>query len=268
MKGFKDSTHMQSGHNFAKGGHVPRPHFAQAHPVSPAGANKDTVNGLTARTPDMAGNGAVKRSVPSTAVDEATGGKGELNSAYKAGGKVVHVHQHYHNGKRLPSARQIAKKRASAEAGLISSGTAGVKLGRNAISNGKGTPSERSKFAKGGRTIPHKADKMSGRHHIPHSKGGKIGPIKKGALHAEMGIPQGEKIGKKRLESAKHSGNPVEAKRANFALNMNRKATGGTIDKLATGGTIDKLATGGTIDKLNCGGAMYSRGGKAPSGRY
>lgn len=47
-----------------------------------------------------------------------------------------------------------------------------------------------------------------------------IGPIKKGALHDQMGIPQGEKIGKARLEAAKDSGNPMKAKRANFALNM------------------------------------------------
>lgn len=238
MKGFKNSTHMQSGHNFAKGGHVPRPHFAQPHPISPAGANKDTVNGLTARTPDMAGNAAVKRSVPSTDVDEATGGKSELNGGYKAGGKVVHVHQHYHNGKRLPSKRKMDMARRKAENSLISSGTAGVKLGKNAISNGTGTPSIRSDF----------------------KKGGKIGPVKKGALHKEMGIPQGEKIGRKRLESAKHSSSPTERKRANFALNMN-KATGGTINPVATGGTINRFATGGTQNPMQAGGALYAKGG-------
>lgn len=47
-----------------------------------------------------------------------------------------------------------------------------------------------------------------------------IGPVKKGALHAQMGVPQGEKIGKPALEAAKNSGDPVKAKRANFALNM------------------------------------------------
>lgn len=47
-----------------------------------------------------------------------------------------------------------------------------------------------------------------------------IGPVKKGALHAQLGIPQGKKIGKDRLEAAKDSGDPVKAKRANFALNM------------------------------------------------
>lgn len=150
MKGFKDTTKMTGGHNFAKGGHVPRPHFAQSHPVSPAGANGDTVNGLTARTPDMEGNTAVKRRVPTTAVDEDTGGKSEVTGGYKGGGKVVHVHQHYHNGKRMPSKRQMDAKRRKAEGGLISSGTAGVKLGKNASSNQTGTPSIRAKFATGG----------------------------------------------------------------------------------------------------------------------
>lgn len=236
MKGFKDSTKMISGHRFAAGGHVG--HFAQSRPAPTAPANKDTVNGLTARTPDMEGNSAVKRSVPSTVVDEEHGGKGELTGGYKGGGKVVHVHQHYHNGKRLPSKRQMDAKRRKAENSLISSGTAGVKLGRNGMGLGsKATPS-RSGF----------------------KQGGKIGPIKKGALHAQMGIPQGEKIGKKRLEAAKNSSSPQERKRANFALNMN-KATGGTINPCATGGTINKMATGGTQNKLNCGGAMYAEGG-------
>jgi hypothetical protein len=50
-----------------------------------------------------------------------------------------------------------------------------------------------------------------------------IGPIKKGALHAQMGIPQGQKIGRARLEQAKNSSSPQERKRANFALNMSGK---------------------------------------------
>lgn len=47
-----------------------------------------------------------------------------------------------------------------------------------------------------------------------------IGPVKKGALHSDLGIPQGEKIGKARLQAAKNSDNPKVRKRANFALNM------------------------------------------------
>lgn len=151
MKGFKNSTKMTHGHGFAKGGHVPRPHFAQSSPVSAKPANDDTVNGLTARSPDMAGNAAVKRKIPTTAVEEAHGGKSDVESGYKGGGKVVHVHQHYHNGKRMPSKRQMDAKRRKAEGGLIGSGTAGVKLGRNAQAkpNGKASPS-RSGFATGG----------------------------------------------------------------------------------------------------------------------
>lgn len=178
MKGFKNSTKMVSGHRFAAGGHVG--HFAQSRPISAAPANGDTVNGLTARTPDMAGNAATKRSVPSTAVDEATGGKGELNGAYKGGGKVVHVHQHYHNGKRMPSKRQMDAKRRKAEGGLISSGTAGVKLGPNAISSSKGTPSIRAKFKKGGRATGGTINKVA--------TGGTIDKLNcGGAMYAEGG---------------------------------------------------------------------------------
>jgi hypothetical protein len=172
MKGFKDTTKMVSGHNFAKGGHVG--HFAQSKPVSAAPANKDTINGLTARTPDMEGNAAVKRRVPSTVVDEEKGGKGDLTGGYKAGGKVVHVHQHYHNGKRLPSKRKMEAARKKAEGGLISSGTAGVKLGQNASSPSKGTPSIRSNFKKGGRA------KATGGTINPCATGGTINPVATG----------------------------------------------------------------------------------------
>lgn len=53
-----------------------------------------------------------------------------------------------------------------------------------------------------------------------------IEPVKKGALHADLGIPQGEKIGKDKLEAAKSSGSPQVRKRANFALNMAYKDGG------------------------------------------
>lgn len=50
----------------------------------------------------------------------------------------------------------------------------------------------------------------------------KIGPIKKNALHRQMGVPKGQKIGKKRLRQAAKSPNKLKAKRARFALNMNK----------------------------------------------
>lgn len=41
--------------------------------------------------------------------------------------------------------------------------------------------------------------------------------IKKGALHRELGIPEGEKIPEVKLERAAHSSNPKLAKRAHLA---------------------------------------------------
>ena len=65
-------------------------------------------------------------------------------------------------------------------------------------------------------------------------KSEKIGPIKQGALHAQLGIKQGEKIGKAGLLKAKRSDDPEERKRATFALNMNyeeRSRLGKLVDK-------------------------------------
>jgi hypothetical protein len=39
----------------------------------------------------------------------------------------------------------------------------------------------------------------------------------KGALHKEMGVPEGEKIPEKKLEAAANSGNSLLAKRARLA---------------------------------------------------
>jgi hypothetical protein len=123
----------------------------------------------------MNGNTAVKRKIPTTAVEEAHGGKSDVESGYKGGGKVVHVHQHYHNGKRMPSKRQMEARRRKAEGGLISSGTAGVKLGKNAISNSTGTPSIRAKFKKGGKT-----GKATGGTIDKLATGGTINPVATG----------------------------------------------------------------------------------------
>lgn len=70
------------------------------------------------------------------------------------------------------------------------------------------------------------------------AKGGKIGPVKKGALHKELGIKQGEKIPASRLAAAKKSSNPLERKRATFAQNAKKwahKAKGGRIEQAEAG---------------------------------
>lgn len=57
------------------------------------------------------------------------------------------------------------------------------------------------------------------------AKGGKAKWIqgmnmKKGALHKELGVPEGEKIPAKKLDKAAHSDNPLLRKRANLAKTL------------------------------------------------
>lgn len=49
-----------------------------------------------------------------------------------------------------------------------------------------------------------------------------LGNLKKGALHSQLGIKQGEKIPISKLMAAKSSKDPVLAKRANFAINARK----------------------------------------------
>ncbi len=44
--------------------------------------------------------------------------------------------------------------------------------------------------------------------------------VKKGALHAELGIPLGEQIPESRLEEAKNSSNPTLRRRAISAIGL------------------------------------------------
>lgn len=54
--------------------------------------------------------------------------------------------------------------------------------------------------------------------HTPHPKHFIAGAIKHpGALHRELGVPQGQKIPDSKIEKAENSSNPTLAKRARFA---------------------------------------------------
>ena len=44
--------------------------------------------------------------------------------------------------------------------------------------------------------------------------------MKKGALHKELGVPEGKKIPAKKLEKAEHSKNPTERRRAVLAKTL------------------------------------------------
>ena len=48
----------------------------------------------------------------------------------------------------------------------------------------------------------------------------------KGGLHESLGIPQGQKIGAARIESATHSSNPKTRKQANLAQTYNKYRRG------------------------------------------
>ncbi len=50
----------------------------------------------------------------------------------------------------------------------------------------------------------------------------KIKPSHKGMLHADLGVPAGEKIPAGKLEKASHSSDPAEKKRAVFAENAKK----------------------------------------------
>ena len=46
--------------------------------------------------------------------------------------------------------------------------------------------------------------------------------MKKGALHKELGVPQGQKIPESALQKAMHSANPTERKRASLAETLKK----------------------------------------------
>jgi putative heme iron utilization protein len=60
-----------------------------------------------------------------------------------------------------------------------------------------------------------------------------IKPENKGKLHANLGVPSGQKIPVSRLESAKHSSSAAVRKRATFAMNARHWHHGG--GKMFTG---------------------------------
>ena len=79
--------------------------------------------------------------------------------------------------------------------------------------------------------------------------GGKVDWIKgatskhKGALHRELGVPEGKKIPEKKLEKAEHSKNPTERKRADLAETLkgfhHRKDGGGVPREAVADGRIE-----------------------------
>lgn len=119
MKGFKNTTRTQTGHNpSAAGRTVGRvARFAQGGSV-PGG-----INGVADFHSDMDGSSSVKRQVPSSVEDADTGGTSPLRPGYAAGGKSkekhFHVHNHYHGGKKMPNKSKLKSLEKKATGGTI-----------------------------------------------------------------------------------------------------------------------------------------------------
>lgn len=153
MKGFRDSTKMMKGHNFARGGHTLQAHFPSPKPAPGLrGAGPDTVGGLTRHGdandgPTNPGHAAVHREVPSTTQLEETGGKTPLSPGYKKGGHHFHVHKHYHVGGKVHS----TVKHYGGDGGSMQHEKRFTRT-RSAGGFGAGTTgSSRPKIARGGR---------------------------------------------------------------------------------------------------------------------
>src|SRR5574337_327491 len=79
-----------------------------------------------------------------------------------------------------------------------------------------------------------------------------------GALHKELGVPEGKKIPEKKLEKAEHSSNPVERKRANLAetlKGMHKAKGGGVSDQNPNPEVSGTRPTGGRLAKASGGRA-------------
>jgi hypothetical protein len=92
--------------------------------------------------------------------------------------------------------------------------------------------------------------------------------LKEGALHKQMGVPEGKKIPAGRLESASNSSNPLTRKRAQFAINAKKwkHKDGGSIKahaKSPAEATDGSAAETGVMKGPSNPMQKYAKGGKA-----
>jgi hypothetical protein len=144
MNGFKNTTKMVSGHNmssagqtvgrvasfarggrvFARGGTVRDKIGGEHEPQKKIHSSDGEVTGLdesweheAKEKPD--GNALVQREGPQVSEElEEGGGRSPLRAGFAKGGKSkseFHVHNHYHNGKRLPSKNKLKKMEMQAK---------------------------------------------------------------------------------------------------------------------------------------------------------
>jgi hypothetical protein len=238
MSDFKNTTRTVSGFHHWSGGAVGGMggtggtinRLARGGPVDKIDTNPGHPESYPSSGDRTHGNALTQRANPPTQELVEGGGKTPLISKFKQGGhfpaKHFHVHKHFHakGGKTRSESRSYtaAEKRAEAfaEGGHIHDSTH--------------IPPGGPDYAKGGKAKVH------------------IKAKNRGALHRDMGVPQGQKIPKSKIQAKlardKASGNTKGVKRDVFALNFRgkkpvHKNAGGAL--YAPGGPVSKSALGG-----------------------
>lgn len=225
MSGFKDSTKTVSGFHHWGGGSIGGGtggtinRLAQGGSVDKIDSNPGHAEIYPAEGDRMHGNAATLRKESPTQELEEHGGKTPLISKFKKGGptKHFHVHKHYHaKGGRTHT---VSHSYSAAEKHAETYASGGH------VHDCTEVPAGGPDYAKGGKAKVH------------------IKPKNRGALHRDMGVPQGQKIPKSKIQAKlardKASGNTKGVKRDVFALNFRGKKP---------------------IHK-NAGGALYAPGG-------
>jgi hypothetical protein len=240
MSDFKDSTRTISGHHHWSGGSIGSGgtgstinRLARGGPVDKIDSNPGHPEVYPKEGNRMAGNSATLRKEAPTVELAEHGGRTPLSAGFKKGGhfpaKHFHVHKHYHakgGSHTVSRSYSVAEKAAEkfADGGHVHDDTS--------------IPAGYPDYAKGGKAKIH------------------IKAKNRGALHRDMGVPQGQKIPKAKIQAKlsrdKASGNTKGVKRDVFALNFRGKKP---VHKNAGGATY---APGGAV--------IPQMGGAAPQG--
>lgn len=245
MKGFTNTTKMRMGHDVSRAGQtvgrVQR--FAQGGQVKKMHPGDGEINGLDEsweheRGEKPGGNALVQREGQQVSEElEEGGGRSPLRPGYAAGGakkeKHFHVHNHYHNGKRLPSKGKLKKmemQKQHATGGTI------------------------DKVAKGGKIHIKKENKGKLHRELGVKQGEKISVSK--LKKAEHSANPAER---KRAQFADNARKFHHADGGHIHDSTHEippdYATGGTINELNAGGSAyGGMATGGTINPMAVGG--------------
>lgn len=232
MKGFRQfGGKMRSGHHFPSGagfsGSTGRVQQVRSYTRKVHKADGGSVD-----------SSVIKRTVPMTQFDAEHGGKEPLRPGFAIGGRAAPIAP----GRAMSGVPNRALPPPKAAPGKVY--IPKPPGGGSAMANGGAVPRGQSSPGSPGigGAIKDLGNALLGTRNVARrmpppgrAKGGKIGPIKKGALHKAMGIKQGQKIPLGKLEAEKKSSSPLMRKRANFAINArkwNHKADGGAVKKV------------------------------------